>query len=533
MRIATRLTLILLLAVFVVMAAFAYIRTQQERTRLTTELTEEVVLLATTVKLAVEHALRDRRPQDIQELLDELVRQDNPLDRIRILDRKLDVIGGASSDRATPLSVPPAELEQAATTGTSTVRYALAADRPVVYVVLPLRGRRAAIVGVLEVVHVATRVERQIAQANRDQMLRLGLLGLTIALAIWASVRISIRRPLVRLVSAALDLGRGDLQRRIGIRRRDEIGQLAAALDRMAEDLQAAKDRLLAEARARLELERQIQQEHKLAAVGRLASEVAHELGTPLNVISGRAETVRRQLAPDHPLERHLAIILRQAERIGGIIRQLLEYTRPRRPDIRPVEVGRLFARVIELLEPLALSRGLTLQTQVPDGLPAIQADPDQIQQVVLNLVTNAMDATPTGGRIAMTAQAGPAPGSPEDSGPALRVRRGLAPQSCVTIGVSDTGAGIPPDRLEKIFEPFFSTKERGRGTGLGLPIVESIVRSHGGGIEIETAEGYGTTVRLLWPCSQAAAPAPEPGAASPAPPPTPDFAREAPHADS
>jgi signal transduction histidine kinase len=521
MRIATRLTLVLLLAVVSVMAAFAYIRTQQERTRLTTELTQEVLLLANTVKLVVEHALRDRRPQDIQELLDELVHEDNPLDRIRILDRKLETIGTASSERSALLTVPQEELEQAVAKGASTVRYLDVPGRPVVYVVLPLRGRRAAIVGALEVVHVATRVERQIAEANRDQLLRIGLLALTIALVIWTSVRINIRRPLDRLVGAALDLGRGDLQRRIESRRRDEIGQLAAALDRMAEDLQVAQDRLLAEARARLEMERQIQQEHKLAVVGRLASEVAHELGTPLNVISGRVETIRRQLGPDHPLMRQATIILQQSERIGGIIRQLLEYTRPRDSAVQSVDVAAQLARTADLLRPLAQPRGLTLHLQIPDSLPSISADPDQLQQVLLNLTTNAIDATPAGGRISLTAHAGPPVPSAADPPQVSRVRRGLTPEPCVTIGILDTGAGIPPERLEKIFEPFFSTKERGRGTGLGLPIVESIVRSHGGGIEIETADGRGTAVRLFWPCGVCGPSAPPDSPATLEAPPT------------
>jgi two-component system, NtrC family, sensor kinase len=507
MRIATRLTVVLLLAVVAVMAAFAYLRTRQERERLTQELQQEVRVLAGAAKLVVEHALRDRRPQDIQELLDELVHEDNPLDRIRILDRNLEPIGSASSERAAALEVPRAELAQAIATGSETLRYLEVPGRPVVYVVLPLRGRRAAIVGALEVVHVATRVERQIAEARRESLLRLGLLGLTIALAIWISVRISIRRPLDRLVRAALALGRGDLRRRIGGSRRDEIGQLAAALDRMAEKLQAAQDRLRTEARARLELERQIQHAQQLAAVGRLASEVAHEMGTPLNVISGRAETVRRQLADDHPLARHLAIILRQADRIGGIIRQLLEYTRPRPPGVRPVEVGRLLERIAELLEPLAHPRGLTFQVQAPDPLPPVLADPDQLQQVVLNLATNAMDATPAGGRIVLTAQAGAPTPEAADAPQASRVGRGPTPEPCVTIGIADRGAGIPADRLERIFEPFFSTKEPGRGTGLGLPIVESIVRAHGGGIRIESGDGQGTTVRLLWPCGPIGSP--------------------------
>jgi signal transduction histidine kinase len=135
-------------------------------------------------------------------------------------------------------------------------------------------------------------------------------------------------------------------------------------------------------------------------------------------------------------------------------------------------------------------------------ALPPILADADQLQQVLLNLVTNALDATPAGGDVRLTAatdESGPAPLSAVRR---PRISRGRAPQPCVTLRVDDTGCGIQPERLEKIFEPFFSTKERAGGTGLGMPIVEDIVRTHGAAIEIESAEGRGTTVWLRWPAA-------------------------------
>jgi len=164
-----------------------------------------------------------------------------------------------------------------------------------------------------------------------------------------------------------------------------------------------------------------------------------------------------------------------------------------------------VFHRVVELLDPLADRRHVTLVAQVPGTLPPILADADQLQQVLLNLVTNALDATSPGGQVRLTA-------SDEDSGPMppaegrLRISRGRDPQPCVTLRVDDTGCGIPPERLEKIFEPFFSTKERGGGTGLGMAIVEDIARAHGAAIEIESGEGRGTTIWLRWPAASAGA---------------------------
>ncbi len=507
MRIATKLTLLLLLAVAVVMIGFGYLRTQEERQRLIAEFQQEVLILGSALKLTAEHALRDRQPQDIQQLLTEMVGEPNPVDRILILDRRLQDISSAASPIAPALTVPRAELEQVLATGRPLVRYVDAQPRPAAYAILPLHTRRGSIIGLLEVVRVATHVQRQIEAVVYDQVLRLSLLSLTIALVIWLTVRIGIRRPVGQLVALSLSFGRGDLSQRIPLRRRDEIGRLASAFNRMAEDLQAARHKLLEEAQGRLDLERQVLQAQKLAAVGRLASEVAHEIGTPLNIISGRAESIQKRLPEEHPASRHVAIILRQIERISGIIRQLLEYTRPRRLELRPVEVGPMLDRTADLLEPLARRRQVQLVVRTADRLPPILADPDQLQQVLLNLVTNALDATAAGGQVRLTADAETSEPPPADADGPAHIVRGGTNGPCVTLRVADTGCGIESEQLQRIFEPFFSTKGREEGTGLGLPIVEDIVRSHHGAIRVQSLKDRGTTVSLFWPLAAGAPP--------------------------
>jgi signal transduction histidine kinase len=500
MRLATRLSLLLVAAVALVMAVFGYFRAQQERERLMAETQEQVVVLANAVKLAVEHALRDRQAQDIRDLLDAMVRGPDPLDRIQIYDRRLKNISSAATEQAASAPVPQAELEQVLRTGRGVV-FHVDKPRPMVYALFPLESKRqGGTIGVLEIAHVADRVQRRIWDATQEQIVRTSLLALTISLVIWVTVRVSIRRPVQRFVRAALAVGRGDLSQRISIHRRDEIGQLASAFNRMAENLQAAHGEIMAGTQARLDLEKQVLQSQKLATVGRLASEVAHEIGTPLNIISGRAEMLQKGLLSLQGLVPEVGTILRQIERISGIIRQLLEYTRPRSPAIRPVAARAIFTRTAELLEPMARQRQVGVQVQVPEGLPLLFADPDQLQQVLLNLVTNALDATPQGGQLKLAA-------GEEGQGPAAvaadarpSVSRGQPKEPYLSLVVSDTGCGMPRPRLEQIFEPFFSTKGRAGGTGLGMPIVEDIVRAHGGAIEVRSAEGAGTTVILRWP---------------------------------
>lgn len=504
MRIATKLTILLLLAVSVVLAAFGFLRMQQERHRLVEEAQQDAMVLTNAVRLVVEHAIRDTRPEDIQELLTEIVRNPSPVDRVRIYNSRLEETGSASAETAAAAAIPRADVERTIGQRTPTVRYVDGPPRPVVYVVVPLTDPQGEVAGALAVVQTATRVERQIREVMQELAVRMSLLSLTIFLVIWFTVRISIRRPLRAFVRAALALGRGQLTQRITLRRRDEIGQLASAFNRMAAELQTARERTHMEAEGRLDAERQLQQAQKLAALGRLASEVAHEIGTPLSIISGRTEVIQKKLPRDHPLTRDATTVLRQVERISSILRQLLDYARPRRPAREPLPVASVFGRVVELLEPLAARRQVRLVAQAPGALPSILADADQLQQVLLNLVTNALDATPAGGQVRLTAADEKSDSISPTAEGRPRISRGRVPQPCVTLQVDDTGCGIPPERLEKIFEPFFSTKERGGGTGLGMPIVEDIVRTHGAAIEIESAEGRGTTIWLRWPVTAA-----------------------------
>jgi signal transduction histidine kinase len=227
-----------------------------------------------------------------------------------------------------------------------------------------------------------------------------------------------------------------------------------------------------------------------------LAAEVAHEIGTPLNVISGRAEVLERFVPPDHAERRHLDVILKQSERIKGIIRALLDYTRPRRPNLRPQSLVPVLGRVADLLLDRSRRRGIRIQLDLPAGLPRIQGDPDQLQQLFLNLLLNALDASPQGGTIRVAA--GPEPLLPEEG--RAGIVRGKLERPSLDIHVLDAGKGLTAEELDHVFEPFFSTKAREHGTGLGLPIVEEIVRAHRGEIEMLSIPGRGTEAIVRLP---------------------------------
>jgi len=231
-------------------------------------------------------------------------------------------------------------------------------------------------------------------------------------------------------------------------------------------------------------MQRNLSHAERLALSGKIMAEVAHEVGTPLHSVMGHLELLREDLAgraPSAAVERRLDVIGSQLRRVTEIIAQLLDLTR-RAPD-KPtaVDLNRLVRDTSELVRPVVAGAGLSLRVAPAATLPPLVGHGGQLQQVVLNLLTNAMDATPAGGTIRVTT-------------------RTLVGSDAVELEVRDTGRGIAEAEQKQIFDPFFSTKEPGRGTGLGLFISAQIVRDHGGRIELESVEGEGSTFRVVLP---------------------------------
>src|SRR5205809_407354 len=222
----------------------------------------------------------------------------------------------------------------------------------------------------------------------------------------------------------------------------------------------------------------------KLAAVGELAASVAHEINTPLMVILGNSNLLLRQLPSNSPASAKVSIIEMEAHRAGKIVRDLLNFARRREPKREQLSVHEVLDRAIDLLGPKFAGRRAEVERVFDLSLPFIAGDRDQLTQVFLNLITNALDAMEGGGRLVL--QTGI---HQEDDG-----------QTMVGVSVSDTGQGISPEHRARIFEPFYTTKSDGRGTGLGLSVSLGIVRMHGGSIDVESKLGHGTTMRVTLP---------------------------------
>jgi len=222
----------------------------------------------------------------------------------------------------------------------------------------------------------------------------------------------------------------------------------------------------------------------KLAAVGELAASVAHEINTPLMVILGNSNLLLRQLPSNSPASAKVSIIEMEAHRAGKIVRDLLNFARKREPKREQLSVHDVLDRAIDLLGPKLAYAHVEVERVFDLSLPAIAGDRDQLTQVFLNLITNAMDAMETGGRVVL--QTG--------------IHQGDDGRTMVSVSVSDTGHGIPPEHRARIFEPFYTTKSEGRGTGLGLSVSLGILQMHGGSIEVDSKVGHGTTMRVTVP---------------------------------
>ena len=304
----------------------------------------------------------------------------------------------------------------------------------------------------------------------------LAIIALTLAGGLFASWRISrgLARPIRELTSAMAVVGSGRLDHPVNPTSRDEIGELARAFGRMTESLRQNV--------AKLEhTQAQLVQSEKLASIGEMAAAVAHGLRNPLASLRAAAQVVRRH--PDAPSAgEHLDAIVHEVDRLDRRISHLLSFSRPAPYHPMPERLDRVVENLLPaFVEPLR-ECGVGLELDLPADLPEVRVDPMQLEQALLELVSNALDAMPSGGRLRLGARAAGGDGTGGE----------------VVIEVGDTGPGIPAGVLPSVCEPFFTTRQD--GTGLGLAIAKRYVEQNGGRLEIDSTPGSGTTARVRLP---------------------------------
>ena len=235
------------------------------------------------------------------------------------------------------------------------------------------------------------------------------------------------------------------------------------------------------------ELEQQLIASGRLVSLGEITASMAHEFNNPLGIVMGFTQDLMSETDPSHPHYRSLKIIDDETKRCEKIIRDLLQFARPKSTDFCPTDVKQIVEKTLGLVANHLYKQKIDAITQLEEDLPKIYADPQELEQVLVNLYFNAIDAMPEAGLLTVGAKLSlGAPGGPQE----------------VAITVSDTGFGIPPEDLPKIFQPFFTARKKS-GLGLGLPICDRIIKNHGGRIKVESQPGQGTTFEIYLPVAQ------------------------------
>jgi signal transduction histidine kinase len=304
-----------------------------------------------------------------------------------------------------------------------------------------------------------------IALAKRRSAVNILLVAVSgIALVALVGILIarSITAPVKDLVKVTEQISNGDLSAKASVKTHDEIGALAKSFNQMTEELKASRDKLV--------------QSEKLAAVGQLAAGIAHEIRNPLTSIKMIVQLLQRRLKKDQKGQESILAVLSEINRLEIIINGLLDFARPMELDAKPTNIMKVIDSVLGIMEADMRHRRIQLIKHIDEGIPEIMLDANRMKQVFMNLILNSMEAMSESGILTIDC-------SYNDKAQRLRVE------------VSDTGAGMSRDVLDRLYEPFFSAKPG--GTGLGMANVRKIIDLHGGNIFIESVEGEGTKVTI------------------------------------
>jgi two-component system NtrC family sensor kinase len=354
----------------------------------------------------------------------------------------------------------------------------------------PIRNLEGKIIGILYV-GILKRPFLDNLWQTLSIFIGIALLGIVLVIVIAVVVAQTLTRPLRKMAQLAREVAEGNYEGEIQVGSKDEVGRLAESFNIMTGKLAKLLGELREWARTLEEkveqrsheiraMEDQLMQSEKLASLGKLAAGVAHEINNPMTGILTNASLLLEDLPADDSRREDLQTIVNETIRCRRIVKGLLDFARQSRPEKKKMSVNEIMRNSLSLVRNQASFRNIEITEDLDPYLPDIPADPNQIQQVFVNMLINASEAMPEGGRIRVTS------------------RRADRAGEQVEVAISDNGPGIVPEVMSKLFDPFFTTKST--GTGLGLAVSYGIVESHGGTIEVQSEPGYGATFTVRLP---------------------------------
>jgi two-component system NtrC family sensor kinase len=535
-----RLRLVVPLAwVLIIYGAFyTYFTAKTQQAEIMEEATVSTLRLANTVRRSTRHAMLQSRREDVHKMIEEIGEQPG-MDHVRIFNKE-GVIAYSSDvqeinrvvDRKAEGCNQCHDSEQPLTT-LDTRKRSRVYDAPGGYRTLaaieaiynePSCWNAAChahredqkLLGVIDIGMSLQDADRRVVRTTRSTV----IFGIISTLAVCALGTLLVHRlvnqPVQRLLESTQRVAQGDLDFAIPVTSADEIGQLTRSFVQMTEKLKTAQNQLRGWAQKLEEeveiktsdLQRaqaQVMRSEKLSSVGLLAAGVAHELNSPLTGILTFAHVLAKRMPEGSEEQQRLQMIAKQAERCATIIRQLLDLARERRPEKKLHDLPGLLDQSIALFEHQPRFAAIKIHRDDDPAVQQVLVDAGQMQQVFVNLLVNAGEAMPDGGQLVIRTRklAGNTTSGTSVGGDAVQIL------------FCDTGVGIPPENIRRIFDPFFTSKAVGQGTGLGLAVTHGIIEAHGGSIAVDSTPGEGTTFTITIPLDGQAGPSTDSAARS------------------
>ena len=318
-----------------------------------------------------------------------------------------------------------------------------------------------------------TRMENEIkmTEETKTKSSRIIVIGTITAVTAWFLIAFFISRNFTKsignLMRTMKKIEEGSLEARVDVKSKDEIGALGSFFNKMLNKLEKGRN----EQRV---LQQQVANAEKLASLGRLAAGVAHEINNPLTGVLTSGHLLLKKTSEDAPEREDLEIIVKETARCRGIIKGLLDFARQTEPEMKLSDINEIIGDSLSLIKNQASFHNVEINKELTQPLPLVSADPNQIEQVFINVIINAQEAMPNGGVLTISS---------------------MHKDRFIEVKFIDTGCGIPEENIGKLFDPFFTTKEKSKGTGLGLAVSYGIIEGHQGSIEVESKLGQGTTV--------------------------------------
>jgi len=523
-RLSVQLTAVIALGTLTIVGTAAALFLQAQERHLVNEVVRGAALFSETIKSSTYHDMLADRRESAYLVMDTIGHQSG-IDRVRFFNKEGRVTFSTERSEIGAMVDKRAEacyrcheagrpLERL-TTGTRSREYPARGHR-VLGMVTPIYNEASCseaachvhpaskrVLGVIDIGISLADIDENLARIRRTTLLMAGVAVVLLGAFVSTYARRLVVRPVSKLVKASRKVAEGDFTQTIPGSRTGELDALGQSFNEMVHALgkaRAERQHLLETLEHQVEertsdlrqAQAQLIQSEKLSSLGRLAASIAHEINNPLAGILTYAKLLVRMLEGDEPDEqtrstcvRHLKLVQRETERCTAIVRNLLEFARQRPLSLKDVDVGAVLDEAVSLVGHQAKLQSVTID-RTGEPIPLIQADFGQLRQAFVNIMLNACEAMKDGGRLAIRS-------------------RPLPAGRAIELVFSDTGSGIPPDRLAKIFDPFFTTKEM--GTGLGLSVVYGIVERHGGTIGTQSEVGAGTTFTIVLPVAKADGP--------------------------